>query len=70
MVDIHTQGKVSDDGILTIKGLPTLAGHIVEVTVRDRAIPEDQPRYPLHGQPLRYERPFDSVAEEDWDTLR
>nr|VFJ94358.1 MAG: hypothetical protein BECKLFY1418B_GA0070995_105712 [Candidatus Kentron sp. LFY]VFJ96342.1 MAG: hypothetical protein BECKLFY1418A_GA0070994_105813 [Candidatus Kentron sp. LFY] len=24
-------------------------------------------RYPLRGKPLRYERPFDGVAESDWE---
>ncbi len=27
-------------------------------------------RYPLHGKPVRYIRPFDSVAEDEWQALR
>lgn len=26
--------------------------------------------YPLRGQPYRYEKPFESVAEKDWDALK
>ena len=70
MAAIHVSGQVSDDGTLTIKGLPSLAGHKVEVIVRDRSAPQAKSRYPLRGQPVHYERPFDGVAEGDWDALR
>ena len=26
--------------------------------------------YPLRGKLIRYKNPFDSVVEEDWETLR
>jgi hypothetical protein len=32
--------------------------------------PVGQERYPLHGTPLRYDRPTDPVAEEDWEAMK
>ena len=28
-----------------------------------------QDRYPLRGEPYRYDRPYDPVAEDDWEAL-
>ena len=61
---------VSNDGTLTIVGLPFQAGDRVEVIVRDR--PREQQsdqRYPLRGKPIHYVDPFESVAEKDWEAL-
>ncbi len=71
MAAVHVQAVVASDGTLTVHGLPSLAGHIVDVLVRDASRREAQTeKYPLHGKPLRYERAFDSVAEADWDAAR
>ena len=62
---------VSQNRVLTIRGVPFRAGEKVEVIIfsyprkRERA-----ERYPLRGKPIRYIAPFDSVAENDWNVLR
>lgn len=67
----RTEATVSGDGTLTIKGLPFRAGDQVQVIV---GYPKHEQtgsaRYPLHGKPLRYPAPFESVAEEDWNALK
>jgi len=71
MQTYRVETTISNDGTLTVKGLPFHAGDRVEVIVRSRkrewALAE---RYPLRGTPIRYSDPFGSVAEEDWDALR
>ena len=61
---------VKKDGTLAIKGLPFSPGEKVEVIVRRQ---EDKPvthkKYSLRGKPFRYQNPFESVSEEDWDAL-
>jgi hypothetical protein len=61
---------ILNDGTLTIKELPFRAGDKVEVIVRIREN-ETKPgkRYPLRGKPIHYLDPFESVAENDWNTL-
>ncbi len=62
---------VTDEGTLTVTGLPLHAGDRVEVIVRrqEEGGGTDEP-YPLRGRPYRYEAPFDSAAEDDWDALK
>lgn len=68
MAAVHLQTTVRSDGTLTVRGLPTLAGHKVDVVVRDCAPGKRHgKRYPLKGTPVQYVRPFDGVAEDDWD---
>jgi hypothetical protein len=67
----RTEAIVSGDGTLTIRGLPFRAGDQVQVIVSHlKREPTGTARYPLHGKPLRYVTPFESVAEEDWDALK
>ena len=68
MAAVHLQTMVGGNGTLTLRGLPSLAGHRVDVFVRDAAVTQSRiGKYPLRGRPLRYEKPFDSVAEADWE---
>lgn len=69
MQDYRIETKVERDGSLTIHGLPFQAGDRVEVIIRSRNGGNGE-RYPLRGKPIRYENPFDSVAEQDWGVLR
>ena len=69
MVAVHLQTVVSPDGTLTLRDLPLLAGHVVEVLVRDRVVSshgDAASRYPLRGTPVQYNDPFDGVAKGDW----
>lgn len=71
MQDYRLETSVSNDGTLTIKGLPFQAGDRVEVIIRSHKHGEGKGMcYPLRGKPIKYSDPFDSVAEEDWETLR
>jgi hypothetical protein len=71
MKTYHIQTTVSNDGTLTIEGLPFQAGDKVEVIVRGRvAKMSNREPYPLHSKPIRYENPFESVAENAWEILK
>ena len=71
MAAVHLRTIVGDDGTLTVRGLPSLAGHRVDVLVRDAPRAEsEKDKYPLRGRPLLYEKPFDSVAGTDWEADR
>lgn len=72
MAAIHLQSTVALDGTLTVRGLPLLAGHSVEVLVRDRATvnSDSVDRYPLRGKAIQYKDPFGSVGEGDWAALQ
>jgi len=71
MAAVHVQTVVDSDGTLTVKGLPSLAGHKVDVVVRDRdAKSGTRPRYPLRGKLAEYRDPFEGVAEGEWHALR
>lgn len=63
-----TDAIIRDKGELHLSALPFEKGDRVEVTlVRRKSEKVETGCRPLRGQPLRYERPLDSVAEEDWD---
>lgn len=67
----RVEATVSNDGTLTIKGVPFRAGDKVEVIVRSREYGKERSgRYPLRGKPIRYVDPFESVAEDDWEALK
>lgn len=71
MLPVHVQTVVGGDGTLTVRGLPSLAGHRVDVLVRDAApVPNGPRKYPLRGRPLRYEKPFEGVGEGDWEAAQ
>ena len=62
---------ISKDGTISIKNLPFAAGDRVEVLVRSREYGQKyQKQYPLRGQPIRYIKPLDSVAESEWLVLK
>ena len=66
---VHVQ--ISEDGALTLSGLPFRAGEDVEVIVLAEAPQAGQEsRYPLRGQPLRYDQPTAPVAQSDWQALQ
>jgi NAD(P)H-flavin reductase len=64
-----TKTKVTKDGKIAIK-LPFRPGQYVEVIVRNLPKKERANPYPLRGLPYRYEKPFESVAENDWEALK
>ncbi len=71
MQTYRVEAIVSSERTLTIKGVPFHAGEKVEVTVRRRGRKQERrERYPLRGKPVRYVKPFESVAESEWEALR
>jgi hypothetical protein len=64
----RSEATITQDGSLTVKGLPFRAGERVEVIVLQsspQAIAANC--YPLRGTPLRYDQPTAPVAESDWE---
>lgn len=62
---------LTNDGTLTLNGLPFHAGDAVEVLIVPRTLrPGAGERYPLRGKPIRYEHPAEPVAQDDWEVLR
>ncbi|ARV57545.1 hypothetical protein BZZ01_01850 [Nostocales cyanobacterium HT-58-2] len=70
---------LTEDGTLTLQGLPFHAGEAVEVIVlqaktRSHPQPDKSPsdtnRYPLRGTVIRYDDPTEPVALEDWEFLQ
>ena len=71
MADFHTEEIVSENGSILITGIPYLSGHKVEVIIKDISPQEHhKEKYPLRGTVLKYENPFDGVAENDWEILQ
>lgn len=65
-----TAATIEKPGELHLAELPFRTGDEVEVILLRRRRKTAEKRYPLRGTPLRYDKPFDPVAEEDWDALR
>jgi hypothetical protein len=61
---------LSEDGVLELRALPFRAGEIVEVIILSREDKVGEARdFPLRGKVLRYEKPTEPVAQEDWEVL-
>ncbi len=71
---------LTEDGTLTLQGLPFHAGNAVEVIILETKTPQLQAQqlpqsatnpYPLHNtQPYRYDNPTEPVALDDWEVLQ
>lgn len=71
MSEYHSEAVVKNNGTITLDGLPFKEGEKVDVVVRTHETKESNgEKYSLRGTLLRYDRPFDSVAESDWDALK
>lgn len=67
----RAEAVLSEDGKLSLAGLPFRAGQAVEVIVLPAAEPVDPAApHPLRGSVLRYNRPFDPVDADAWDAAR
>ncbi|MBF2019768.1 MAG: hypothetical protein IGR93_06600 [Hydrococcus sp. C42_A2020_068] len=70
---------LTENGTLTLHGLPFQAGETVEVIILSlqpqsaaptRPVPQPN-LMPLRGTVLRYDEPFEpAVASEDWEVLK
>ncbi len=71
MLTHRIETVVSENRSLILRGLPFRPGERVEVVILSRPRGKvGKTRYPLRGKPIRYIRPFDSVAEDEWQVLR
>jgi hypothetical protein len=71
MLTHRIETVVSENRSLILRGLPFRPGERVEVVILSRPRRKvGKTRYPLRGKPIRYIRPFDSVAEDEWQVLR
>ncbi|MDP6117588.1 MAG: hypothetical protein QF437_11675 [Planctomycetota bacterium] len=72
MQTYKVEATVPGDGTLKIKDHPFPAGERVEIVVRNHNGQNDGSgdRYPLRGKPVRFAKPFESVASEDRDALK
>jgi len=60
--------SLKQNGTLTLDDLPFQAGDFVEVIVLPQPNPSStNASYPLRNLPIKYDRPFDSVDESDWN---
>lgn len=70
------RATVLHDGLLNLEGLPLRAGDQVEIFIVRQSGNGGSDggsgvRYPLRGQPLRYDRPFDpAVDPQEWEANR
>jgi len=69
---VHIETTVGAHGSVTLDQLPYEAGQRVEVTISPIATPTPggMSRYPLSGMKVEYDRPFEGVAEGDWEAAR
>jgi hypothetical protein len=68
----HVQTTVGEHGSVILDQLPYDPGQRVDVTIWPIAAASaaGASRYPLSGLKVEYDRPFESVAEIDWDAAR
>lgn len=65
---LHVETTCTEEGVIILRDLPVHPGDCVEVVVMPRSpSASGKQRYPLRGEPLEYVRPFDPVAENDWE---
>lgn len=66
--------KLTENGNLTVKGLPFQAGDAVEIIILERpsrTTSDPNNPYPLRGTVIRYDDPFEpATAIEDWEVLQ
>jgi hypothetical protein len=71
MGEYRVDAVLTEDRTLVIKDLPFGPGDAVEVIVLPRSkASAAKERYPLHGTPIRFDRPTEPIAEEDWEALK
>jgi len=67
----RTETTVSEKGVVKIKGVPFKKGEKVRIIILgDRVIKKERREYSLRGKPVKYEAPFESVAQNEWEVLR
>ena len=71
MQTLHVETTCTENGVIILRDLPIHEGDSVEVVVIPRSSAASvEERYPLRGEPVEYIRPFEPVAESDWEAAR
>jgi len=70
MQAFRTETKLSQNGKLSLKGLPFRKGEQVEVIILTQKQSQSEKQYPLRKKAVTYHKPFESVAEDDWAALK
>ncbi|MEX1114000.1 MAG: hypothetical protein WEB53_02045 [Akkermansiaceae bacterium] len=64
----RTETTLSEDGVITLRGIPFRRGQSVEVIVFPFAtVASNGSRYPLRGKPVTLLGPTEPVADTDWE---
>ncbi len=58
---------VSQNNEVILKNLPFKSGEEVEIIILTAEKKTSKVPYPLRGKPLKYIKPFDPVAADDWE---
>lgn len=64
-----TEADVKEGGCLELKGLPFSFEDHVEVIIMRKTDKKFDNKYPLRNTLVKYDKPFEPVAESDWDVL-
>ena len=68
MIAHRVETTLNQDGTLTLDNLPFHAGEAVEIIILSQAANvHHQKHYSLRGTAVRYDRPTELVAHDEWD---
>ena len=68
MVAHRVETILQQDGKLSLDNLPFHAGEAVEIIIlAAQSHVQKTNRYPLRGTVVHYNRPFEPVAQDEWD---
>jgi hypothetical protein len=66
----RAETTLSEDGVITLRGIPFRRGESVEVIVLPfPALASSGSRYPLRGTPVTLLSPTEPVGEADWEAV-
>lgn len=70
LVAHRVETTLQQDGRLLLDNLPFHAGEAVEIIILAAPVrAQQQHHYPLRGTPIQYDRPFEPVAQDEWDAV-
>ncbi len=71
MTSYKIETTMTDDGVLTLQGLPFQAGEAVEVVIQPLVSTKPTNKeYLLRGHVVKYDEPFEPVAPDDWEATQ
>ena len=71
MLAYSIEKVIAQNGTVQLEALPFAPGEVVEVIILARKpSPKPAPAPVLKHSVLKYDKPFEPVADDDWDALR